>query len=240
MGFTTFLNIFFIVPNTIINPISAALTNPYRAIGIGSFVFFINSLQRAYLFRKEIFTDSKNKSLLKKMIPFSILGAFIGSLFISRLNTTLLSVVIIVTSLYFIYSTILILLVDNKNKNEGRIILGPIPVSILTGLIQGVALPGADIRAGYLRTKVSEVSVRAVSSFIGLFNFLILSTVLFINHKMPTADIWFVISLIPALFLIQHIGKKILVKIPDKYAKILALTMSIVSLGVFIYSMFIK
>ncbi len=71
MSFTTFLNMFFTVSGSgIVNPITAVLTDPYRAIGIGYTVFLIGSIQRVYLFRKNIFSEKKNTHYLKNNDTF--------------------------------------------------------------------------------------------------------------------------------------------------------------------------
>ena len=38
--------------SAIINPVTAIFTDPYRAIAIGSAIFFLSGLHRVYLFRE--------------------------------------------------------------------------------------------------------------------------------------------------------------------------------------------
>jgi hypothetical protein len=60
LSFTTFLDMFFRISGSgIVNPISAALTDPYRAIGIGYTIFLLGSINKVYLFRKDIFQEKK-------------------------------------------------------------------------------------------------------------------------------------------------------------------------------------
>lgn len=235
--FTTFLNMFFTVSGSgIVNPISTVLTDPYRAIGIGYTIFLFGSIHRVYLFRKNIFEEKKNIVYLKIMIPASILGAVLGGVLLSRLNLKLITGLIIVSSIYFIYKTIQSL---NNNANEKvleKVSLGAVPVAVFSGFLQGASLPGVDIRNNFLRSYISEVSVRAVSSTIGLFNFLVVSLVLLFSNKLLKTDLIFIATFIPMLLLAQTVGRHILVKLQDKTAKIIALTMSVVSLFILIFS----
>ena len=226
MSFTTFLNMFFTVSGAgIINPVTAVLTDPYRAIGIGYTVFLIGSLQRVYLFRKNIFGENKNLHYLKLMIPPSIVGAIAGGFLLSQLNIKLMTGLIIFSSAYFIFKTI-----------KSLFHITAVPVALYTGFLQGASLSGVDIRNNFLRSHISEVSVRAVSSTIGLFNFLIVSAVLLFSKKLLQSDLVLILALIPVLLLVQIFGKHILIKLKDRDAKIIALTMSVVSLLILVSS----
>ncbi len=172
------------------------------------------------------------------MIPSSIIGAILGGILLSELNLKLMTGLIVISSAYFIYKTIKSLSHINEIEVSEKLNLAAVPVAVFTGFLQGASLSGVDIRNNFLRSHISEVSVRAVSSTIGLFNFLIVSLVLFFNNKLLKTDIIFILSLIPILFIVQIIGKHILVKLPDNNAKKIALTMSIMSLFVLLFSFF--
>ena len=91
-------------------------------------------------------------------------------------------------------------------------------------------MPGADIRNNYLRTILSEVSVRATGSVLGLINFFIGGTVIFLHNRLTNKDVIFILTLIPFLIIAQIYGKKFLDRIKDSHAKIIAVSLS--SLGV--------
>ncbi len=227
-AFTTFVNMFMTVSGSgIINPVTAVFTDPQRAIAIGGGIFFLSGLHRVYLFRKNILSDPKNIGYIKTMLPTSILGALIGGSIIATLNIKLVAAVVIVSSLFFIFKTIKTLLVKTEIKDSTSY-KSDILVAILTGFFQGAGMPGVDMRNNYLRTVIPEVSVRAVSSVIGVSNFFVASAVIFIHTQMPASDFYFILSLIPVLIIVQVYGKKVLIKIPDKTAKLLAVSMSVV------------
>lgn len=239
LSFTTFLNMFFTVSGSgVVNPILAVLTDPYRAIGIGYLAFLIGNIQRVYLFRKNIFGEEKNVHYLKIMIPVSIVGAIFGGLLLSNLNIKLMFVLIIFSSVYFIFKTLKSLVKENPTSKSEKINLTAIPVALFTGFLQGSSLPGVDIRNNFLRSHISEVSVRSVSSTIGLFNFIVVSSVMIFSQRLLKTDLIFILAYIPAIFLTQYVGKYFLVKLKDRTAKLIALTMSIFSLLILIASVF--
>lgn len=239
LSFTTFLNMFFTISGSgVINPISAVLTDPYRAIGIGYLVFLIGNIQRVYLFRKNIFGEEKNIHYLKIMIPASVVGAVLGGLLLTSLNIKLMLILIIFSSVYFIFKTIKSLAVVGGTSKSEKVNLASVPVALFTGFLQGSSLPGVDIRNNFLRSHISEVSVRSVSSTIGLFNFIVVSLVMVFSQKLLKTDLIFILAYIPAIFLVQYVGKYFLVKLKDRTAKLIALTMSIFSLIILIASVF--
>jgi uncharacterized membrane protein YfcA len=204
---TTFVNI--IAPlagSTIVNPVTTYFTDPQRAIGIGAFIFCCTGLHRVYLFRKEILSDEKNIRTIKTILPYSIVGAIFGGSVISYLNTKVLVVVIVIVSLYFIYKTLLqIYKKKDIEKNDSH--LSKVSVSVLSGFLQGSGMPGSDIRNNYLRTILSEVSVRAVGSVIGIVNFFIAGVIIFLHNRLTTKDIIFIITIVPLLLPVQIYGK---------------------------------
>lgn len=224
---TTFLNVIAPVSGSVImNPVMAYLTDPQRAIGIGAFVFFVGGFHRVYLFRKEIFSDEKNIRIVKNMLPYSIVGAGVGGLLISSLNVQLLAGIVVVVSTHFIYKTAR-QIIFNEKKKTGESRAGRVVVAALSGFFQGAGMPGADIRNNYLRTVLSEVSVRATGTILGATNFLVAGTIIFLHSKMSNNDMIFVATLIPFIFIGQIYGKRFLEKIPDRNAKIIALCLSL-------------
>jgi hypothetical protein len=103
-------------------------------------------------------------------------------------------------------------------------------VALFAGFAQGAGLPGVDIRNGYIRQYIKEVSVRAVGSCIGLFVFFIAGSVVLYNNKLLKSDLIFIVTVFPFLIAAQVYGKLFLEKISDRKAKMLAILFS--SLGV--------
>ena len=216
------------------NPITAIFTDPYRAIAIGSAVFFFGSIHRVYLFRENILSDPKNIKYIKRMLPASILGAFVGGVLISNLNIKLVVILVAVSSIFLIVKTIKSLFTTKKTISKDSI-KNDVLVAIITGFFQGSGMPGVDMRNNYLRTVISEVSVRAVSSVVCISNFFVVFVVIFFHKKMLVTDLYFVISIIPMLIIAQIYGKKILIKLADRTAKLISVSMSMVGVLLLIY-----
>lgn len=227
MIITTFVNI--IAPlagSIIVNPVTAYFTDPQRATGIGAFIFCCIGLHRVYLFRKEIFVGDNNITTIKTMLPYSIVGAILGGSIISYLNTKVLVVAVVVVSFYFIYKT-LAQIYKKKHIEKRDRYFNVVYVSILSGFLQGSGMPGSDIRNNYLRTILSEVSVRAIGSVIGVVNFFIAGVIIFLHNRLTTKDMIFIITIIPILLPAQVYGKRFLYKLTDKHAKIIAIIFSL-------------
>lgn len=232
---TTFINIVAPLAGSVtVNPVTAYFTDPQRAIGIGAFIFACSGLHRVYLFRTEIFNDEKNIRIIKVLLPYSILGALAGAFVLVSLNTKVLVILIVLASFYFIYKTILQLYRPRTIEHEGTH-LGKAGVSIISGFLQGSGMPGSEIRNNYLRTILSEKSVRAVGSVEGVpVLFISGITVLLHNHLIQN-DLIFVVSIVPILLVAQSYGKMFLDKIPDTHAKIIAIAFSLLGVGLLTY-----
>lgn len=224
--FTTFVNVIAPMPGaTVVNPVTAFFTDPQRAIGISAYIFVCTGLHRIFLFRKEILHDERNIRIIKIMLPYSIVGALLGGTLIVYLNIKALVIFIILVSLYFILGTIRQL--QNKKDQREVEIKGNIPVSILSGFLQGAGMPGSDIRNNYLRTVISEVSVRAVGSCLGVVNFFIGGTVILLHSHLTSLDLLFIVSVVPLLIPVQVYGKRYLDRLSDAHAKMLGISLSI-------------
>ena len=236
---TTFVNIVAQTSGSmIINPVVAYFTDPQRAIGIGAFIFFLTGIHRVYLFRKEAFAEKKNWGIVKMLIPFSIVGAIIGGTFISSISAKLLAAIIVIASVYFIYKTLRhiskkVLPSESVSKTK----LGM--VALFSGFLQGGGLPGSDMRNNYLRTVVSEVSVRAIGSALGLTVFFITGIIILFHNRLIVQDLILVATVTPFLLAAQVYGKKFLHKLPDSSAKILSIILSLVGIVLLIYKYFL-
>ena len=220
--------------STITNPVTAFFTDPQRAIGISTLLFFLTSIYRVFLFKKEIFHDKHNFGVLKSMLPFTIIGAIAGGLTISHINTNILVVIIVSISIYYIYKNINQII--NNTIVEKKIGgFSSISVATLSGFFQASGMPGGDIKRGYLRTVLPEVSVRAVSYALGMFNFFIGGSIIFLSNKLPTSDLIFIVTILPPAVLALKYGKLILEKISDRNAKILATALSIIGVVLLTY-----
>ncbi len=235
--FTTFVNVIAPLPGSVIvNPVTAFFTDPQRAIGIGAYIFVCTGLHRTFLFRKEILKEERNIRIIKIMLPYSMLGALLGGTLILYLNIKALVVLIIFTSLYFIIETIRRFNTTTK-KNDIEI-KGNILVSVLSGFLQGAGMPGSDIRNNYLRTVISEVSVRAVGSVIGVVNFFVAGTVILFHNQLTQTDLIFIATIVPLLIPVQIYGKRYLDRLGDKHAKILGISLSLLGILLLTYKYF--
>ncbi|MDB5260386.1 MAG: sulfite exporter TauE/SafE family protein [Candidatus Nomurabacteria bacterium] len=233
--FTTFINIIAPVSGSaVVTPVIAYATSPQRAVGIAAFLFFLSAIHRIHMFRKNILSEKKNIDIIKHLLPFSIVGAVAGGFFVAYVNTKVLAIIIVVVSLYYIFRTLVVLYKKNNEQKKTNK-YGGIFIGILSGFMQGSGMSGGDIRANYLRSIVSEVNVRAVSSVVGLVNFFIAGSILFLHNKLTRFDIIFVISIFPFIILAQLYGKKFLDKMKDRNAKILAICLSIFGIVLLTY-----
>jgi uncharacterized membrane protein YfcA len=212
--------------STVVNPVTAFFTDPQRAIGIGAFAFFCTGLHRVYLFRRELVSDETNVALIKKWLPYSIAGALTGGFLITNLNEKVLAVIIILMSSYFIVKTVYYLITEKKEVRKESSLTRAL-IFVVSGFMQGSGMQGGDLRNNYLRTFVSEVSVRAVGSAFGLVNFFIAGSVILLQNHLTIRDIIFIITLVPFLMIAQIYGVKFLVKLKDRNAKIIAITLSV-------------
>jgi len=227
---TTFVNV--IAPlagAVVVNPVTAFFTDPQRAIGISAFIFVFTGIHRVYLFRKEILMNPKNKDVIKMFLPFSIIGAIMGGFLISYLNIQVLAFIIVIVSLYFIYKTV-VQIVGHKKEHKEPSRFGHVSVSMLSGFLQGSGMPGSDIRNNYLRTILSEVSVRAVGSVMGIANFFIAGIIIFLHNRLTHRDLIFIITIVPMLIPVQIYGKMYLDSLKDVHAKLLAISFSILGI----------
>ena len=235
MIFTTIVNIVAPLPgSTVVNPVTAFFTDPQRAIGIGAFTFFLTGVQRIYLFRREILSDTTNLALIKKWLPYSIIGAFTGGLTITYINEKFLVIVIIALSSYFIVKTIYHMFRERMDLERGNP-LSQFFIFLISGFLQGSGMQGSDIRNNYLRTFVSEVSVRAVGSAFGLVNFFIAGSVILFRNHLTKGDIIFILTLMPFLMLTQIYGALLLRRLQNRQAKIIAVTLSFLGILLLTY-----
>lgn len=150
----------------------------------------------------------------------------------------MLAMIIVFVSLYFIYTTIRhIYKKKDIEKKSGHV--SKISVSLLSGFLQGAGMPGSDIRNNYLRTILSEISVRAVGSVIGIVNFFIAGTIILFNNHLTSLDIIFIITVVPLLLPVQMYGKKFLDRMSDKNAKVIAVIFSLFGVMLLVYKYFL-
>lgn len=220
--------------SSVTNPVIAFFTDPQRAIGITAFLFSITAIYRVYLFRRELFSDTQSLKILYSMIPFTILGAIGGGFFISYLNTKVLVVIILCVSMYYIVKNIR-QIIQSKKTEKKLSPYGLIFVATLSGFFQASGMPGGDIKRNYLRTQLSEINVRAVSSVLLFINFFIGGTILLLHNKLTQGDLIFVVTCAPFLMIALKYGKTFLEKIPDRNAKILAISLSFLGVMLLTY-----
>src|SRR5688572_24640615 len=85
-----------------VTPFLATLTDPHTAVGLASFYFLLSSLIRIFLFRKLIHWE-----YVKKLLPISTVGAVLGALSLIQISDTLLLLIVMGFTLFFIYKKLL-------------------------------------------------------------------------------------------------------------------------------------
>ena len=98
LGLSTVINI--IVPvsgSAVVTPLLALLTDPYRAIGIASFFFFLSAIVRAYFFRRDIQWNE-----VRILFVPSVVAALVGALAVVAVPEQVLLLVILLFSIYFL------------------------------------------------------------------------------------------------------------------------------------------
>lgn len=242
LSFTTFVNIIAPLPGSIvINPVIAYITDPQRAIGIGALIFFGTGMHRVYLFRSEL-SKSENKKIVRTMAPISILGALLSGFIIVRLQPETLVGAIVIASFFFVIQTS-VALVRRKTRPleiRPRTTIVGVCIAFVTGFLQAAGLPGSHLRGDYLRSRIPELSVRAVSSTIGMVNFCVTGLIVASHGRLTIGDLILILLAVLGILPFQAYGKKFLHQIPDVYAKCIGILMSLLGSGLLIHKYFVN
>ncbi len=127
------------------NVLSLADINLIKAAGLTSSYFLVNSIIGCYVFRKDIVWRE-----VKNILPVTILGAFVGSIFLVNINPTILLSLMFIFSVNFIYKKIKI--IDTKKIVKDSFWKEQF-IGLFAGSVTGAALPGGGFLNSYFASK---------------------------------------------------------------------------------------
>ncbi len=236
LAFLSFLNI--IVPlsgSATQTPLIAALTgDSHYAIAISTWLLMIGCAMISFVFRKDI-----RKDYLWKLLPTSVAGSVIGALLLIQLPAWLVTSMLFLLSVRFLYKTLAHLINRNKQKEEKKKSnqFTSSLVGALSGFLQGTGLSGANIRTSFLYSEHLKIEeVRGTSNVLNFIIFATASLIRFNENQLSSADMFkWTIVFTPILFISIYAGRHVLIKLSDKVKdSIIVLTMLFIVVGLFI------
>jgi uncharacterized protein len=237
LAIITFLNI--IVPafgSTTVTPIMAGFVGAKDAIAVATVFYCIVNIPRVYFFRK--YTDWK---LVRHLLPASIVGALIGSIFLVGIDTFLISILLLLFLMYFIYKK-LVSMYGNQPQAERKITRhGATFIGLLSGTLQGTGVSGGDLRNSYLYSKgLTAQHIHGTTAWIGMINFASASGVRVVSGDLTFAMAWPVLATFPFIVLATYIGRHYSLKIPKRAQDYIVLTVMLIALISLVSSFFGK
>ena len=231
LGLSTLINI--VVPisgSAVVTPLLALLIDPYRAIGIASFFFFLSAIVRIYMFWNDIQWNE-----IKVLLPFSVVAALLGALAIVAIPEPILLLIILLFSIYFLLKKLNVI---PKQKRPSWVLNHF--VGFLSGFLQGTGLAGSDLRNQYLYAQNLDISkVHGTSSFIGGANFFVSTSVRLFTQQLTLPDISQLLYLLPIIIVATWTGRHLLFKLSPKisnYIVVFVMSTVVILLG---YKIFI-
>lgn len=226
LGLYTFINI--IAPlsgSATVTPILAIIVGAKDAIALATVFFFLTCIPRVYLFRKYFRWD-----IAKHLWPVSIAGALLGSILLTGIDETVVTIVVLCFLLYFIYQkTRQIITKQDKQKKPAK--LGVVMVGLVSGGLQGAGLAGADLRNGYLLSKgLSIKEIHGTTAAMGGANFLFASLVRLASGQLTFEAMIPILALFPIIVLATYIGRHVALKLNKKWQDRVALIVMVVAL----------
>lgn len=208
LGLNTVLNI--IVPisgSATVTPLLALLTDPYRAIGIASFFFFLTAPPRIYFFWRNIQWHEVRTLFLP-----SVVASFFGALALVAIPARWLLVIILLFSIYFLFKKLGVI---PRSKAPTRLLNHFI--GLLSGFLQGTGLAGSDLRNQYLYAHdLNLAEVHGTTAVIAAGNFFVATLVRLYTGQVTVPDITILLYLFPVIIIATWLGKRALYKIPPK------------------------
>ncbi len=232
LGLSTVLNI--IVPvsgSAIVTPLLAMLVDPYRAIGIASFFFFLSAIPRIFFFRKSI----QWQEIRTLLLPSGI-AAFFGALALVVVPVRWLLIIILLFSLYFLLKKLHII---PQTKKPSRFL--DYVVGLFSGFLQGTGLAGSDLRNQYLYAQDLNIAeVHGTTALIGGTNFFVATVVRLYTNQLVLPDITPLLYLFPIIIIATWLGRKILFKLPKKVSDGIVIGIMTIVVLTFAYAVFLK
>lgn len=228
LGSVTLFNI--IVPafgSSTVTPIMAGFVGAKDAIAVATVFYCISNIPRVYLFRK--YTDWK---LVWQLLPASLIGALIGSVFLVGIDTHVIAAIILAFLTYFIYKKIMKVLGREKEKDKKEIKHGATFIGLITGALQGTGLSGADLRNGYLYSKGLTIQhIHGTTAWIGMMNFAFASGVRVVSGDLTLQMAWPVLAVFPVIVLATYAGRHLALKIPKRIQDYIILVVMFIALA---------
>lgn len=235
LAFVTFLNI--IVPvfgSSTVTPIMAGFVGPKDAIAVATVFYCIVNIPRVYLFRK--YTDWK---LVRQLLPASLIGALIGSIFLVGINKFLVSIIILVFLLYFIYKKVRSIFGSEQKQEKPATKHSSTFIGLLSGMLQGTGVSGADLRNSYLYSKGLTVQhIHGTTAWIGMMNFAFASGVRVVAGDLTFAMAWPILATFPFIVLATYLGRHFSLKIPKRVQDYIVLVVMLIALVSLLRSFF--
>lgn len=193
-----------------VTPLLAILTDPHRAIGLASFYFLLSAIIRIYLFRKNIQWHE-----IKVLLPVSLVAAFIGSLSLAAINSTLLLIIILAFTIYFFLKRIKVFSLVNNWKIKPHYATGL--VGLFSGFLQGAGLAGSDLRNSYLFGKdLNLAQVHVTTALVGALNFLLATLVRLYTDQLIIPDLIPLLYIFPFILAGTLLGRMVLYRLSEK------------------------
>jgi uncharacterized protein len=220
IGCTTFINILVPLPGSaIVTPLVALFTDPHKAVGLTSFLFFLSSIISVCVFRKDI-----ELSYLKILLPFSVMGAIAGAFCIGMVSALLLYLLILGVCTYFLIKKLMKAPVRKQSRFGGQ------AIGTFSGFLQGTGLAGSDLRNSYLYSRdLTVAQVRGTSMLVGAAVFLAATAVRIGTGQLAIPDLVPLLYLLPFMIIGTLLGRKALHLIDKRYGdRIIIVLMAIV------------
>ncbi|MHB8652015.1 MAG: TSUP family transporter [Minisyncoccota bacterium] len=188
------------------NILSLANINLIKATGLTSSYFLVNAVLVVYIFRKDIVWRE-----VKNLLPITILGSFLGALFLVNIKPTILLSLMFVFSVYFIYKKIHIIETKTLTRDS---FLKEQWVGLFAGSITGAALPGGGFLNSYFASKGFTLSqMFGTLSFIIQFVFAVKIAVMLHAGILKPSDFWGIAIAFPFLIVSNILLRKGLLKL---------------------------
>ena len=206
------------------NVLSLGGINLIKATGLTSSYFLVNAVIVMYVFKKDIAWRE-----IKNLFPITIIGAFLGALFLVNISPIILLSLMFAFSLYYIYKKVRI--VEGEKPKQDSFWKEQF-VGLFAGAVTGAALPGGGFLNSYFASKGFTLQqMFATTNFLLILVFAVKVSVMFDAGLLVPTDLIGVGIAFPFLILANIFVRKGLIKVSRSAAdKITILAMSLFSL----------
>ena len=184
-----------------------------RAAGLTSIFFLFNSIIVIAVFSKDIVWSE-----VGRFLPVSLIGSITGALFLVRISPKVLLFCMFCFSLYFIYQKLSGSAKSNAVEKPDSF-LREQTVALLSGMVQGAALPGGGFRNAYFLSRGFSISqMHGTTNAIGILLYVAKISTLFGASILASGDFIGVLIAFPFLILSNILLRRGLIKLPKKAA----------------------